>query len=70
MVDMGLVAHLDPVGLLDQEIERLERFFESLEGPGWARGTRCTGWRRREVLAHMAGADAYHVAGSTTGSTK
>jgi uncharacterized protein (TIGR03083 family) len=63
MVDMGLVAHLDPVGLLDQEIERLERFFESLEGPGWARGTRCTGWRRREVLAHMAGADAYHVAG-------
>jgi uncharacterized protein (TIGR03083 family) len=63
MVDMGPVAHLDPVGLLDQEIEQLERFFESLEGDDWSRGTRCAGWGRREVLAHLAGADAYHVAG-------
>ena len=63
MVDMGPVADLDPVGLLDQDIERLEQFFESLEGADWSRGTRCAGWGRREVLAHLAGADAYHVAG-------
>ncbi|MGH2721754.1 MAG: maleylpyruvate isomerase N-terminal domain-containing protein, partial [Actinomycetota bacterium] len=63
MVDLELVAHLDPVDLLDDEIARLERFFESLEGADWARETRCAGWGRREVLAHLAGADAYHVAG-------
>ena len=63
MVNLAPVAHLDPVGLLDQEIERLEQFFESLEGADWSRGTRCAGWGRREVLAHLAGADAYHVAG-------
>jgi uncharacterized protein (TIGR03083 family) len=63
MVDIELVAHLDPVDLLDDEIMRLERFFESLEGADWSRETRCAGWGPREVLAHLAGADAYHVAG-------
>jgi hypothetical protein len=43
MVDIELVAHLDPVDLLDDEIVRLERFFESLEGADWSRETRCTG---------------------------
>jgi uncharacterized protein (TIGR03083 family) len=63
LVNMAPVAHLDPVDLLDDEIGRLERFFESLEGAGWSVGTRCAGWGRREVLAHLAGSDAYHLAG-------
>jgi uncharacterized protein (TIGR03083 family) len=67
MVDMQLVAHLDPVDLLDEEIARLERFFDSLEAADWSRGTRCAGWGPREVLAHLAGADAYHVAGIENG---
>jgi uncharacterized protein (TIGR03083 family) len=29
----------------------------------WSVPTRCAGWGRREVLAHLAGADAYHLAG-------
>jgi uncharacterized protein (TIGR03083 family) len=63
MVNMASVAHLDPVDLLDQEIGPLERFFESLQGADWSQVTRCAGWGRREVLAHLAGADSYHVAG-------
>lgn len=58
-----MVADLDPVDLLDGEIERLDRFFSSLDGDGWSRATRCEGWGRREVLAHLATADEYHVAG-------
>ena len=66
MVEMQRLAHLDPVDLLDQECERLERFFEDLADAGkaeWSRETRCIGWGPREVLSHLAGADSYHLAG-------
>lgn len=63
MVDTERLAQLDPVDLLDQECERLERFFEGLEGADWSRETRCAGWGPREVVAHLAGADSYHLAG-------
>src|SRR5947209_6311948 len=49
MVDTQRLAHLDPVDLLDEECERLERFFETLEGADWSRETRCAGWGPREV---------------------
>jgi hypothetical protein len=66
MVDVQRLANLDPVDLLDQECERLEGFFGRLGDDGepeWSRETRCVGWGPREVLAHLAGADTYHLAG-------
>ncbi|MGH2687300.1 MAG: maleylpyruvate isomerase N-terminal domain-containing protein, partial [Actinomycetota bacterium] len=63
MVDLDLIAHLDPVALQGGEIERLEGFFAGLDDAGWGRPTRCAGWTVRDVLAHLATAETYHVAG-------
>lgn len=63
MVDRHELGDLDPYGLLDEEYERLERFFARLAEADWAAPTRCEGWGRREVLCHMAGAEVYHRAG-------
>jgi uncharacterized protein (TIGR03083 family) len=63
MVDTTRLDHLDPVELLDRECERLERFFEGLDVQDWASESRCSGWRTREILAHLAGGDTYHLAG-------
>jgi len=62
MVDMGPVAHLDPVGLLDQEIEQLERFFrvprsgrlvprDAAAQDGAARGSRASGRPRTRTTS-------------------
>jgi hypothetical protein len=56
------IADLDPFALMDAESERLFRFFTSLADEGWLPDTRCEGWRRREIVAHLAGGDTYHAA--------
>lgn len=62
MVDTSDVADLDPFDLMDAESERLHRFFSSLSEEEWTPDTRCEGWRRREIVAHLAGGDTYHTA--------
>lgn len=61
-VDRSDVSGLDPFDLMDAESERLSDFFGSLSDDEWLRDTRCAGWRRRELVSHLAGADTYHTA--------
>jgi uncharacterized protein (TIGR03083 family) len=53
---------LDPFDLLDTEQDRVERFLASLDAAGWEAGTDCSGWRRREMVAHLAGGEVYNLA--------
>ncbi len=62
MVDTSDVSDLDPFDLMDKESERLYNFFSSLSDEQWTPNTRCEGWRRREIVAHLAGSDTYHTA--------
>ena len=52
----------DPFAIFDAEAGRLDRFFGSLEGGAWRRPSRCGGWSVRDVLAHLAGQEAYNHA--------
>ncbi|MEX0874441.1 MAG: maleylpyruvate isomerase N-terminal domain-containing protein [Actinomycetota bacterium] len=61
MVDTSDIESLDPFDLMDAESERLHRFFSSLSGKEWEPETRCEGWRRREIVSHLAGGDTYHT---------
>jgi uncharacterized protein (TIGR03083 family) len=58
MADMGL-DDLDPFAIFDAEAERLGRFFAGLDASAWLRPSRCAGWTVRDVLAHLAGQEAY-----------
>ena len=62
MIDDSELRDLDPFGLLDAESRRLDGFFATLQGDDWLRPTRCAGWRRRELLAHLAATEAYNHA--------
>lgn len=62
MVDTSDVDDLDPFELMDAESERLYKFFSSLTDEQWTPDTRCEGWRRREIVSHLAGGDTYHTA--------
>ncbi len=62
MVDTSDVADLDPFDLLDVESERVAKFFDNLDDEGWAKDTRCEGWRVRELLSHLDGVEVYHTA--------
>lgn len=62
MIDDSELRDLDPFDLLDAETRRLDGFFRQLSGEDWLRPTRCEGWRRREMLAHLAGGEDYNHA--------
>lgn len=64
MVADGLpdLADLDPFDLFDAEAGRLDRFFDALDGTGARQPSRCAGWSVRDVLAHLAGEEAYNHA--------
>jgi uncharacterized protein (TIGR03083 family) len=53
---------LDPFAIFDAEAERLDRFFSGLNADDWMRPSRCEGWTVRDVLAHLAGEEAYNHA--------
>jgi len=61
-VDDSELRDLDPFDLLDAEAARLDGFFAELDDEGWKQPTRCAGWRRREMLAHLAGSEVYNRA--------
>jgi uncharacterized protein (TIGR03083 family) len=61
MAGMGL-DDLDPFALFDAEAERLDRHFTGLDDAAWMRASRCAGWTVRDVLAHLAGQEAYNHA--------
>ncbi|HYT25487.1 MAG TPA: maleylpyruvate isomerase family mycothiol-dependent enzyme [Actinomycetota bacterium] len=62
MPDASQLDDLDPFELLATERARLDRFFSGLDEAGWDRPTRCTGWRAREMIAHLAGGELYNQA--------
>lgn len=62
MIDDSELRDLDPFDLLDAEARRLDGFFATLSGDDWLRPTRCAGWRRRELLAHLAASEHYNRA--------
>jgi hypothetical protein len=62
MIDDSELRDLDPFDILDAEAYRLEGFFATLDGDDWLRPTRCAGWRRREMLAHLAASEQYNQA--------
>jgi uncharacterized protein (TIGR03083 family) len=55
------VAGIDPHPLLEAEDQRAVDFFEGLDDAGWEVPTDCPGWRRREMIAHLAGAQDYNL---------
>ncbi|MGW0804892.1 maleylpyruvate isomerase family mycothiol-dependent enzyme [Nonomuraea sp. NPDC002799] len=57
-----LLKDFDPFDIFDAEAARLDRFFAGLDEAGWQRPSRCAGWSVRDVLAHLAGEEAYNHA--------
>lgn len=53
---------LDPFDIFDGQAERLDRYFGTLSEEEWLRPSRCDGWTVRDVLAHLAGEEAYNHA--------
>ena len=62
MVDTAPLKPFDPFDIMDAESKRLVDFFGSLEENGWTQDTRCEGWRRREIVSHLAAGETYNRA--------
>jgi uncharacterized protein (TIGR03083 family) len=62
MIDDSALRDLDPFDIMDAEARRLDGFFVGLDRDDWLRPTRCQGWRRRELLAHLAASESYNHA--------
>jgi uncharacterized protein (TIGR03083 family) len=57
------LAGLDPFVLLAGEATRIDQFYQGLTEADWHAPTRCAGWDRRDLLAHLAGVEDYTAAG-------
>jgi uncharacterized protein (TIGR03083 family) len=62
MVDTAGLKPFDPFDAMDVESKRLVDFFDSLDEAAWREDTRCDGWRRREIVSHLAAGEAYNRA--------
>jgi uncharacterized protein (TIGR03083 family) len=49
----------DPFEHLAAEAGRLDRFYAALPAPQWSAPTRCAGWDRKDLLAHLVGIEEY-----------
>ncbi|MFD0558843.1 uncharacterized protein (TIGR03083 family) [Stackebrandtia endophytica] len=49
----------DPFDALDAEAARLDGYFADLDGDRWRVASRCDGWDRRAILAHLIGIEQY-----------
>lgn len=58
------VVGFDPYDILDSEAHRIDTHLSSIpaDDPTWALGSRCVGWTRRDVLAHLVRTEEYHAA--------
>jgi uncharacterized protein (TIGR03083 family) len=59
MVDDQDLHGLDPYELMAAEAARLDGFFSNATADDWAKPTRCAGWTRRDLLAHLASTEDY-----------
>ncbi|HZE41447.1 MAG TPA: maleylpyruvate isomerase family mycothiol-dependent enzyme [Stackebrandtia sp.] len=49
----------NPFDLLDAEAARVDRFFDGLTAPQWRVETRCAGWDRKDMAAHLIRIEDY-----------
>lgn len=61
--DLRTLVGSDPFDLMDRESERIDEFYTYLNESEWSMPTRCAGWSRRDVLAHLAAGEDYTHAG-------
>lgn len=62
VIDDSELRDLDPFSLLDGEMLRVDGFLSTLGEIHWGEPTRCEGWNRRHLLAHLAGDEEYALA--------
>ncbi len=62
MTDDRDLQGVDPYGAMDQETERLYRFFTTIDRGAWSRPTRCAGWDVRDLLGHLRASEDYNQA--------
>ena len=62
MTDDRDLQGVDPYDAMDQEAERLYRFFTTIDGAVWSRPTRCAGWDVRDLLGHLRASEDYNRA--------
>ncbi|HEY1176835.1 MAG TPA: maleylpyruvate isomerase N-terminal domain-containing protein, partial [Phytomonospora sp.] len=53
----------DAFDRFDHEAARVDAFYAGLDAAGWAFPTRCEGWDRKDLLAHLCGIEDYARAG-------
>ena len=56
------LPEIDPFATLDEEIGRLNSFFNSLSPSQWMAATRCEGWTVRDMVAHFDSDEVYNEA--------
>ncbi|MFB6395594.1 maleylpyruvate isomerase N-terminal domain-containing protein [Polymorphospora lycopeni] len=61
--DLTEMAGIDPFDVLDTEAARVDAFYRGLSDAGWSAPTRCPGWDRRDLLAHLTTTEDYTHAG-------
>src|SRR5689334_14000948 len=61
-MDEPELAGLDPFALMAEEAGRIDAFYADLAADGWRAPTRCAGWDRRTLLAHLAATEDYTAA--------
>lgn len=61
--DLAEMADADPFDLMTAETDTIHRYYAALDDAGWDAPTRCPGWTRRELLAHLAAVEEYTRAG-------
>ncbi|HEX6499426.1 MAG TPA: maleylpyruvate isomerase N-terminal domain-containing protein [Micromonosporaceae bacterium] len=61
--DLSAVVGADPFDLIDRECDRVDEFYTYLSESEWSAPTRCAGWSRRDLLAHLAAGEDYTRAG-------
>lgn len=62
MVDDQDLVGLDPYELMATEAARVEAYLGGASANDWSAATRCAGWSRRDLLAHLAASEDYNQA--------
>jgi uncharacterized protein (TIGR03083 family) len=62
MLDDSELEGLDPYDLMAAEADRIAQYYKSLSDDGWKQPSRCAGWNRRDLVAHLASTEDYNQA--------
>ncbi len=62
MPDDAELEGLVPYDLMAAEADRIAQYYKALPEDQWNQPTRCAGWSKRDLLAHMASTEDYNQA--------